>query len=531
MNLRPLFTLLALIAVRSVIAAPAIVYDGGEIEAVELNRYMRLIDSPYEDTIATYLETTDSGTRENAGYFLDLAGRELVWNRHYMSEAEAHRYKLDDSYAKDVTGKFEGCVWSHMQAKAGDSVTTLTLSQMNEYFDRYGASFERPQRTDVWYIFRQADATLPEEEKSKIREALQAVRARIVSGDLKFEDAARQYSEAASSAKGGALGAIAENQQMNEQMRDAIFRQAPDSVGDVQYIRNGYYLIKTGPSYPARHYEKNEIAGNQSLQKLLLSSAQLEAWEKVKQDASKDFPASSGLADAMAREAEEHGIRVPDCEADRDLRTQQLTAHFYFYRQIDQQVLPTEQELKEYYEKNPEEMKGDGIWQLTRFQVSLKNLGGAKFSNRDEAAAGLAAVRSAVAQKSAEENLLRNFSSTGLEIFHHMDWIHTTDSRPFDDEILERGVGELTDVHITNDGAAFYRIDAKRDPPILSFEEMRGYIARNVEHLNRMAAKKKDQEALWATLHGKETWRESANAKPLAVGPPAPPSGGSAHAR
>ncbi|MCH8332358.1 hypothetical protein IIC65_00340, partial [Candidatus Sumerlaeota bacterium] len=131
-----------------------------------------------------------------------LAVRALARRSSIGTGADATSLSAPSSAARQMLHTGAEAAWIETTVRPA---ITVTQTDVNRHYITHPELYARPRRVQVRTIFtRVADMS----QIALQREALQqlgALRDRIVAGELAFEDAARQFSEASSGAGGGLL--------------------------------------------------------------------------------------------------------------------------------------------------------------------------------------------------------------------------------------------------------------------------------------------------------------------------------------
>jgi peptidyl-prolyl cis-trans isomerase C len=123
-----------------------------------------------------------------------------------------------------------------------------------EYYELHKDEFKVPEMVHAFHILLQ---NKPEEDDAVLRQQIEDIRARILTGEISFEEAAKKYSQDSSAPKAGDLGVFSRGR-MVKPFEDVAFSLEPGKLSEPVKTRFGYHLIKVQERIPARQnpYEK-----------------------------------------------------------------------------------------------------------------------------------------------------------------------------------------------------------------------------------------------------------------------------------
>jgi peptidyl-prolyl cis-trans isomerase C len=132
-----------------------------------------------------------------------------------------------------------------VKALIDDKVTrhiSLSDSQIRAFYDDNPSLFRRPEQVRASHILIKVPEDADQAKKDESLAAIQALKARIESGE-DFAVLAMENSDCPSKAKGGDLGFFG-REQMVKPFSDAAFALQPGRMSDVVETRFGYHLIR-----------------------------------------------------------------------------------------------------------------------------------------------------------------------------------------------------------------------------------------------------------------------------------------------
>lgn len=123
-----------------------------------------------------------------------------------------------------------------------DAVEKAGEEELKEYYEENKEQFQVPASVSARHILIQVEKDADDETKTSARQDLADIRAKIVAGDMTFEEAAKEHSSCPSSARGGDLGQFSRGQ-MVPPFEEAAFAQPIGEVGEIVETDFGYHLI------------------------------------------------------------------------------------------------------------------------------------------------------------------------------------------------------------------------------------------------------------------------------------------------
>ncbi|MDF7809446.1 peptidylprolyl isomerase [Pontiellaceae bacterium B12219] len=121
-------------------------------------------------------------------------------------------------------------------------IQDATVEEAQEFYDANPDNFVKQESVTASHILIKTDGATNDVQKAELKAELEDIRAKIIAGEMTFEDAAHQSSACPSSAQGGSLGTFAKGQMVPE-FEVAAFTQEIDEVGDIVETQFGYHII------------------------------------------------------------------------------------------------------------------------------------------------------------------------------------------------------------------------------------------------------------------------------------------------
>lgn len=506
---RSLLILFLLIALSPIRAEKVIARSSaGAVTDAELILHSAISNSPYKDPLRSYCSETTEAARKDAEQFVVDGIDQVLWERQIAKEACDNRFSLNDQETSTVKRSTESCMIDSYEQHLLDDVVSSSVSVLESTFRKHQPQLRRPESRRIWYLFQGVGQTSTSAEKQAVRDRLESVRTAILSGKLEYATAAREYSEAPSAATGGDIGFITASQKLNPRVQSYFFSLQPEQLSKVTELHNGFYLAAVLELSPAVNPTVSDLQSSEPLRSQVRQLALQDCITSLVVQTHADNPRRAIMETIVS----EH-FRSPQCETFATVLVNYLLAHGYFRESHERDLAPTETEISDYYRNHENEMKGEGIWQLTRFTWPVAvNLGeqGA-FRNGHDALAVARACRSQILQTSGSADLAAQ--RFGAQVSSSSAWQTGSGDGETDRELAKLEVGALSSPRMDSKGAFFYRLDAKRPLPTLPLEQRRDYIITIMQHLKFMKIVEQDRARLISKLNVVHSWRENPCAK------------------
>ena len=198
----------------------------------DMEKYRRLLTSPAarQQGLLVNLENFYRDEIPRQKLMLQVAGDVWVSNAHLWTTYQ-------DTHDTAVVS------WVGWEPDAiSDKAVTVTDAEISAYFESHKKSFDRPGRAVV-SVLRVA-RPITAADSAAVRTRAQELRAEIVSGKRKFEDAARELSaDSASAASGGSLGTAGKGRYVKE-FEEAALKLKPGEVSGPITTEYGIHIIR-----------------------------------------------------------------------------------------------------------------------------------------------------------------------------------------------------------------------------------------------------------------------------------------------
>ncbi|MDF7826823.1 peptidylprolyl isomerase [Pontiellaceae bacterium B12227] len=122
-------------------------------------------------------------------------------------------------------------------------VEEATEAEAKEFYDSNPDNFKKQESVAASHILIKTDGATNDVAKAELKAELEGIRAKIIAGEITFEDAAKGHSGCPSSAQGGSLGTFGKGQMVPE-FEVAAFTQEINEVGDIIETQFGYHIVK-----------------------------------------------------------------------------------------------------------------------------------------------------------------------------------------------------------------------------------------------------------------------------------------------
>ncbi len=451
-------------------------YAGQEVTRYEINTLCTMIGSPYSDTFAVSREGNDA-TRIDANDLLNTSLRDLVFSRRAAQEARAAEFPLESQYTRQIAEEYRTCVAELVKARLREEAESASLAVLAATLEKHRDTFNiRPAR-NVRYIFRAyPPASAPPATRARLAADMDQLRATIESGEVSFTEAARKFSEASSASDGGDIGWIEPDAGLNPAVMQVINSLAIQELSRALALHNGFYIFQITDRRDAREPQVVDIPRDENLRRRLVDRVYRDRIQELTADAVGHGENGEIPSAEIFRLATEEEKANADCVLRRDLQLDRYLAATYFEKEYGADWVPTEEAIREYYRTRPDEMRGEGVFKLTRYTVPISRTPGASVSTSEQAIAIARRVATNRSDGTDTPTLVQRYRTEGLELHNHPGWIHTTDHGDSDRELLGAEIGSLTKPHANQEKAEFYELHDRRRVPPLPLEEKRDYI-------------------------------------------------------
>ena len=189
---------------------------------------------------------------------------QLISNKLLLLDARRNLYEAETAFREELNKMKDNLLISYAGEKAISSVS-VTDAEVKDYYEQNKESFNSGETVNASHI-------LVDSEKKAYE-----IYEKIESGELTFEDAAKEYSSCPSKNAGGCLGDFGRGQMVPE-FDTAVFEM---QVGEITKApvktQFGYHLIKLNSKKESTIAELSEIEGE--LRAMLLNEKRRKAYE------------------------------------------------------------------------------------------------------------------------------------------------------------------------------------------------------------------------------------------------------------
>lgn len=449
-------------------------WRGGSITAEDVAYYCQMARYPYGDPVDTMRHSRLPEERKDAAYFVELVAKERAWEQHWAAKARSLCPDLETTVSRLARPLFVGCVVGAWRAQVLREFTTPPLDQVIEAGLRHRQRLEHEELREVRYIFRSTTATRTQDERRRVQEEMEKIYRLLVENRINFADAAKLYSEAPSSARGGKLGVISRKERYNPRFMDFVFSLPKDIISSPTLLHNGYYIAQVTQIYPAVRVTTETIRSDPDLQ-AQIQSLMRDDFVKNKIRNLLGSEQQTSVTDALLAERILERMTTPtECAKKELFFRERVLARTCFLDSHAEQFRPTEADARAYYTSNSKAMRKEGYLKYTRFFVPY---GTSRYPTRNTALEALRQFRQLLEKQPGMrwEELQPEAQKLGVEITEQKEWAMASDEPKADDELVKITTGSLTSNILTKEGVAFYRLDGRRERPYVSFEECRDF--------------------------------------------------------
>ena len=193
---------------------------------------------------------------------------QMISQRLFLLDAQRNLMEREPAFKEQLAAVKEQLLMEYAIEKAIKDVK-LTEDEVRRYYDENTEQFAGEETVEASHILV--------DNADKATELL----AKIQSGEVSFEDAARENSSCPSSAQGGSLGAFGRGQMVPEFDKACFEMEVGEVRGPVQ-TQFGYHLIRLDKKNPAEPLKYNDIR-NQLYAQLMQEKQQSAYQSKINQ--------------------------------------------------------------------------------------------------------------------------------------------------------------------------------------------------------------------------------------------------------
>ncbi len=189
---------------------------------------------------------------------------ELVAQKLLLLDAQKNLYEAEPAFKEQLKKAKEGLLANYALEKVIGGVR-ITDKEVEDYYNENKEKFVSPATVNASHIL------VDSEEKAK------EILAKIESGALSFEDAAKEYSSCPSKENGGSLGDFGRGQMVPEFDAAVFAMEIGEITKEPVQTQFGYHLIRLNEKKEGESIALEAIKGRLSQQ--LLSQKQQKAYE------------------------------------------------------------------------------------------------------------------------------------------------------------------------------------------------------------------------------------------------------------
>ena len=170
---------------------------------------------------------------------------QLIAQRLFLLDAQRNLYEREQAFKDQLAAVKEQLLMEYAISKCVESVR-VTEEEVRAYYDSHKEEMTEGETVNASHIL------VDSEEKAN------EILAAINSGEITFEDAAKEHSSCPSSAQGGNLGDFGRGQMVPE-FDTACFEMEEGEVRGPVKTQFGYHLIRLNKKNPAEALSYNDV--------------------------------------------------------------------------------------------------------------------------------------------------------------------------------------------------------------------------------------------------------------------------------
>lgn len=456
-------------------SARVVQWKNGFLTAEDIALYSQVVRYPYADPVATVQEGRDEAERKDAASFIEQIAKERAWEEMMARRARELCPGLETTAAVVARPVFLECVTAAWREKLLSQFPEPTMEQIIEAGFRHRKSFEREELRDVQYIFRSTTGTKTQTDVERVKHEIEHVYRQLMEHRVRFDDAAKLYSEAPSSARGGRVGVISRDVPYNRKFVDFVFSLPEDVISSPTLLHNGFYIVRVRRVYPEVRLTTSVIEQDELLRRQIVGLIKEDYLKKQTEELlQKKLGTTSATIERLAAAVLDTMTTPSGCEKKEKFLRERVLARTCFLDSNLERFRPTEDDGRAYYTTYSKAMRRGGYLKYTRFFLPF---GTPQYPTRKSALDALQRYREFVmAEPTQDMKRLQNEASRlGIEIFQTDEWVTASDEPKADDELVKITTGSLTTNLLTEKGVAFYRLDGRREQPQIPFDEVKDF--------------------------------------------------------
>ena len=189
---------------------------------------------------------------------------QIINNKLLLLDARRNLYEAEPAFKEELQRIKENLLSSYAAQKIFSTVT-VSDSEAEKYYNENKEQFTEGEKVNASHILVDSE------------ELAREIYSKIESGEISFEDAAKEYSSCPSKESGGSLGEFGRGQMVGE-FDKAVFEMTPGEITkEPVKTQFGYHLIKLVSKRDAQPAPFSEI--KEEIKGALISEKQRKAYE------------------------------------------------------------------------------------------------------------------------------------------------------------------------------------------------------------------------------------------------------------
>lgn len=156
--------------------------------------------------------------------------QELINQNLFLADAKANNLSETEMFKIELD-KMKDIILTQMNINSLLNDIAVDEEEVKAYFKANEAKYAAPEKANTSHILVDSE------------EEIKDIRAKVVAGDISFEDAAKAHSKCPSKEKGGNLGAFPKGQMVPE-FEAVAFEMKKDEISEPVKTQFGYHIIK-----------------------------------------------------------------------------------------------------------------------------------------------------------------------------------------------------------------------------------------------------------------------------------------------
>lgn len=170
---------------------------------------------------------------------------QLIADKLFLQDARRNLYEAEPEFRAELQKMKDTLLTRYASSKALQGVS-VSDKEIEEYYEANKEQFLAPASVEASHILVDSEELALE------------ILAKIKSGEISFEDAAREYSSCPSKENGGSLGEFGQGQMVPE-FDKAVFEMTEGTISEPVQTQFGYHLIKLDKKHESEITPLDEI--------------------------------------------------------------------------------------------------------------------------------------------------------------------------------------------------------------------------------------------------------------------------------